>query len=107
MPVPDFEDYRFFFWGTVAERWRIEGGGGGSLRGVRGRGIGLEVGETGPGGGGGFAVKIAGCGGHDAYEALSWVLRNGLAAGGLVRTIGTIMFGCLGSHVHLLCRHIR
>lgn len=83
MAVTDFENDSFFFRSAVAERWRVEGRGGSSLRGARGRGVGLEVGETGPGGGGGFPVKVAGCGGHVGYKALSSVLRSGLRAVGL------------------------
>lgn len=37
---------------------------------MRGRRIGLEVGETRAGGGRGFAVEVACCSGHGGYDAL-------------------------------------
>ncbi len=37
---------------------------------MRGRRIGLEVGQTRAGGGGGLAVEIACCSGHDGYEVI-------------------------------------
>ncbi len=37
---------------------------------MRGRRIGLEVGETRAGDGGGLAVKVSCCSGHDGYEVI-------------------------------------
>lgn len=76
MSDAELEDNTFIFGCAVAERRRVEGGGEGSLRGVRGRRIGLEVGQTRAGGGGGFAVKVACCSGHGSYEVLSRLMAE-------------------------------
>lgn len=64
MAIAEFENNRLFFRWTGAKRWRVEGGGESALGGMWRRGVGLEVGETRAGGGGGFAVEVACWGGH-------------------------------------------
>ena len=71
MAIAKLEDDGFFFGCAVAERRGVEGGGEGSLRGVRRRRIGLEVRETRAGGGRGFAIEVARCSCHGGYEVLS------------------------------------
>ncbi len=69
MAVADLEDKGIIFGCTVAEGRRVECRGSGSLRGERGRRIGLEVGES-RARGGGFAVEVACRVSHGGYEAL-------------------------------------
>ena len=71
MAIAELEDNGFFFGCAVAERRGVEGGGEGSLRGVRGRRIRLEVRETRAACGRGFAIEVARCSRHGDYEVLS------------------------------------
>lgn len=110
MAIANLENDGLFFGCAVAKRRRIESRGDGSLRGVRGRRIGLKVGETRAGCGGGFAVEVACRSGHGGYEGLSELMTEfsnlALCASRLAGSCSwrDVPLRYLGSRICFICR---